>query len=382
MKIKFGIFSILMFFAFVSVNAQTGRTVEPLIKTTWGQHTPFNNMLPLGDYGTYSRRTGCMVTAIAQIMKFYRHPMKGNGQSVPYKTSIGINVPSVNFVTDYSWDNMLNTYPNNAPEQQVNAVAKLMYHVGASVEMDYGRSGSSSERFLRALPTHFGYDKSIQQLDRKYYNDNAWETILREQLDAGMPVYYWARFPNGDGHSYVLDGYDSTGKFHFNCGWAGKDDGYYSINAITPQTYVFSADHTIIINIKPDAGGVTPNYEIALESFSVQKTSVSRNEQFNVFTYMRNVNNNSTRFLGGQAGVALVDNNNNIVAIIGTSNIGEGSWWSRLEDRPITCSVPNTVNKGQYQLRIVTRTTNGAWKLATLSLVRNGVPNSINFIVQ
>jgi len=352
--------------------------VEPLVKTKWGQYSPFNNMLPLGDYGSYSRRTGCMATAMAQIMNYHKHPVQGSGQSEPYITSIGLNVPSINYETDYDWENMP-IHRNNATEIQRNAVAKLMFHVGVSVEMNYGRSGSSSGRFLKALPTHFGYDKSIELINRKNYDDAAWEAILREQLDDDLPVYYWARFPGGNGHAFVVDGYDSTGKFHFNCGWNGKDDGYYSINSIIPQTYTFGDDHTIIINIKPDKGGSTPDYRISLEHFSAQKISVVQNEMLEVYTFMRNVNNSSTRFLGGQVGAALVDDNNDIVTVIGMNTMGEGSYWSRLEDRPINCIVPETVPLGQYQLRIVTRPTGGEWRIAILSLP--GVPSSIPITV-
>ena len=364
--------------------AQTGR-VEPLLQTKWAQRTPFNNMM----VNTVRHRTGCGTTAIAQIMKYYEHPRHGIEQSEPYSTGLGTIVPSVNFNFAYDWNNMLNTYNSGATQRQTDAVATLMYHLAVSFKINSGRtgtdSGTSTTRIMNALVTHFGYDKSIQRRNRKYFDDDTWVKIIREQLDLGMPVFCW--YP---GHFYVIDGYDDTGRFHFNWGWGGRSDGWYlptvdwrTLGNEDADTGSEDEDgQNIVINIKPNAGGIPPGYEIALENFAAQRTTVARNERFEVYTFMRNVNNTSDRFYTGQAGVALVDNNNNIVAVIGTSNMGEGSWWSRLPDRPINCSVPNTVRPGQYRLKIVTRPTNGAWRFATLSLVREGVPNSINFMVQ
>jgi len=249
--------------------------VEPLIQTKWNQSAPYNNMAPMWD-GQRSV-TGCVATAMAQIMKYHNYPVRGSGQSKAYATrTLGINVPSVNFEVDYSWDNMLNSYTGGANVQQQNAVATLMYHAGVSVTMDYSpkESGAFSSYVSTALRTYFGYDRSIQQKYRAPYSDVAWETMLKEQIDATLPIYYDG-FNDNIGHAFILDGYDNTGKFHFNWGWGGSYDGYFVTTALNPGTGgagsgtgTYNERQTIIVNIKPDEGGVVSNFYRQIEAYA------------------------------------------------------------------------------------------------------------------
>ena len=354
-----------------------------LIQTKWAQRAPYNNMM----VGTIRHRTGCGTTAMAQIMKYWEYPRQGIGQSEPYSTGIGTTVPSINFANiAFDWNNMLNTYPNanSGTETQRNAVANLMYHAAVGFRINSGSAGTdggtSITRMINAMTAYFGYDKSMQRRSSQYFDDNTWKQMIREQLDAGMPV-----FANSPGHFYIIDGYDDNDMFHFNWGWNGRSDGWYPINIDYRTLGSEDTDsgedddsQNIIINIKPDEGGESPGYEIALREFRVQKTTVTQNEQFEAYARMVNVSS-EYRFMGGTARVVLVDNNGN-TTVIGTSSMGEGSSWTRLEDRPIYCFVP-TASPGQYQLRIETRPTDGEWRLATLSLFREGVPNAINITV-
>ena len=387
MKLKWGFFVLFAFCAMVNVYAQARGTVGPLLQAQWAQRAPYNNMM----IGTIRHRTGCGTTAMAQIMNYYRHPIRGTGRNEPYNTGLGTTVPSINFENIYfDWDNMLNIYNNSGSQLQRDAVANLMYHLAIGFRINNaptGRdSGTSGNLIIPAMTNHFRYDRSMQRRNWRHFDDNTWLRIIREQLDAGMPVFVF-----NTGHFYVIDGYDNTGRFHFNWGWGGRHNGWYPPN-VDWRTLGSDEDaddsggddnigrYYIIINIKPDAGGVAPGYEIALEHFSAQKTTITHNEMFEVYTFMRNANP-ERRFLGGQAGAALVDNNGRIIEIIGTTSMGEGSFWSRLTDRPINCFIPNTVRPGQYQLRIVTKPTDGEWRLAELSLVRDGIPDTINITV-
>ena len=391
MKLKYSfltflIICVLIFTTCASLDADEEEgmvIVEPMIQTQWAQRSPYNNMM----VNAIRNRTGCGTTAMAQIMKFYEYPEHGIGQSESYTTGIGTIVPALNFeATVYDWGNMLNTYSNanSGTDTERNAVATLMYHAAVGFRINdvpTGRDGGTTiTRMINAMTTYFGYDKSMQRRSKIYFDDVTWEKIIRDQLDAGMPV-----FGHSPGHYYIIDGYDNNGKFHFNWGWNGKSDGWYPLSVDWRNLGGDDADsgedddsQNIIINIKPDEGGVSPGYEIGFTSFYVQKTSVIQNEQFEVYVQMKNINPEH-RFLGGTARVELVDNNGNS-NVIGTSSMGEGSSWTRLEDRPINCSVLNTVPKGQYKLRIATRPTGGEWKVATLSIV--GVPNSIDFTVR
>jgi len=258
-----------------------------------------------------------------------------------------------------------------------------MYHAGVSVQMNYsaGGSGAGSARIPRALVNHFGYDKDIQWRYRSYFDDAGWDRMLREQLDAGMPVIYV-----GAGHIFIVDGYDSTGRFHFNWGERGTYDGWYFTTELTTPRRTVDGNPHVFINIKPDRGGASVGYEMALrEVFNASRTSVPQNETFTVNVNMRNIGALES-FPGGHIGVVLVDNNNNVVANLGTrqaAGLGIGNTWST---RTINCYVPETVRPGQYRLRIVTRANVDSpivesWKIAELSAVREGIPSAINFTV-
>ncbi|MDR2555448.1 MAG: C10 family peptidase [Fibromonadaceae bacterium] len=366
-----------------------GYAVSPLIQTRWDQGAPYNNMSPV----VSGRRsyTGCVATAMSQIMKYHNHPVQGSGRSDAYRTTTHrINIPSVNFSeTSYDWENMQDRYPQStASTPQNNAVATLMYHAGVSVRMDYSPNGSGalSSRVPMALVTYFGYDRSIQHLHRQYYEDAAWEAVLKEQIDAGMPIYYDG-YNESEGHAFILDGYDGEGKFHFNWGWSGLYDGYFVTTALNPGTDgagagsgVFNEDQTVIINIKPDWGGNSYGYEMSMRNFTTSKTSViyDENESFTVsFSRLLNVATLDT-FPGGQLNVALVDDRDNIVALVASSaNIGILPPYNYYTaSRTFNCVVPDAVEPGKYKLRVVTRPNGGAWRAVAF-----GSPNSIDFYI-
>jgi hypothetical protein len=312
-------------------------------------------------------------------MAFHRHPIRGSGQSTLIMPQ-NITVPTVNLNVAYDWDNMLKTYhnANSGTERQRNAVATLMYHIAAA-------RGVNTDIHV-AITTHFGYDKSIQCLSRKFYTDAEWEAIIRQQLDAGLPMYlngnYPTNTPSPNGyHASVIDGYDNTGKFHINWGWNGSYDGWYSLNNLKPEaTQAMIDGEQITINIMPDKGSTGSN-EWALNSFAANKSSVSQNELFTVsFRPM-----SAGFFIGGQFGAVLVDNSGNIAAVIGTRNASARNprtGWS-LSNDPIEISgfIPNTVAAGQYKLRIVTKHEGGEWKIVARSDISENVPNAIPITV-
>jgi hypothetical protein len=363
-----------------SGNGTVPGVVGPLLKTRWGQGVPFNNLLPVDNNGVRAI-TGCSVISLAMLMKYHNHPIRGTGQSEPYTMSNGIHVPSVDFNVDYDWDNMLNIYTANATEQQRDAVATLVYHVGSARGRDYF-TGRHINSWPVVLTNFFGYDKSIRQLQRIYYDDAAWEAIIREQLDAGLPVHKRGNNqPNTSDHEFIIDGYDSEGRFHINWGWNGRDDGWFFLNELNPGNHCFNYGNAIIINIKPDQGGVSAGYEMGLLHFTSSENTVSQNERFTVSVRIRNVSS-LDGFSGGQIGIALVNSSGNIVDVIGSANIGLlNANTGFVNPSNINCFVPETVATGQYSLRAVIRTTGGEWKIITKSAVGNDVPNGIEFTV-
>jgi hypothetical protein len=336
-------------------------TVGPLLQTEWGQGSPYSSMLPETGDGI------CYAIAFAQIMKYYNKPARGNGQIGPWTyTPTGqsyrsYEMPAVNFEIDYDWDNMLNSYRygSNATEQQKNAVATLIYHIVAA-------SGGGTS-------TIFGYGENIIILIREHYDDATFEAIIRQQLNAGIPINATTKVGTVGPHAVIIDGYDSTGrKFHFNCGWGGSGDGWYSLN-----DYICTESLRFIdINFRPNDDGYA-GYEVrAMNFITAGKTSVSQNELFPVSMPLANMRG---KFVG-QYGTALVDNNGNIVKVIGSVNITltGGSSLATMETRNF---VPETVEPGQYSLMSVVRPEGGEWELVEQSIAEGVIPKAIEITV-
>lgn len=233
--------------------------IEPLTATRWNQNAPYNDLCPI-DNGSRSV-TGCVATALAQIMKYHSYPAKGQGSN-SYSTA-GQTL-TVDFgSTEYKWDDMLDIYNSSATKEQNAAVATLMYSCGVAVNMEYTsvESSASSLSVPTAMVKHFGYDKGIRYIGRDYYGLSEWQGIVYEQLRDYGPVQYSGQSSEG-GHSFVCDGYSGNGYFHINWGWGGMSDGYFLLTALDPltqgiggSTSGFNYDQDIIANVsKPREG--------------------------------------------------------------------------------------------------------------------------------
>lgn len=209
------------------------RGVEPLITTFWNQDYPYNMLCPehpAGDNGhTY---TGCVATAMAQVMKYWNYPQSGTGTvSYFWGSQVVVDLSE----TTYDWENMPNYFTGSSTEEQKLAVATLMYHCGITINMNYGHTGSGTqtEYTVDALRNNFGYRSGINYKQRDngsttdfehyYENDTIWSRMLMEELDMHRPMIYSGHPSSGAGHAWVCDGYkvDENGNrtFHMNWGW-------------------------------------------------------------------------------------------------------------------------------------------------------------------
>ncbi|MDR0303919.1 MAG: C10 family peptidase [Chitinispirillales bacterium] len=381
-----------------SANARGLRAVSPMLKTQWSQYSPYNNMCPIPENQSGRALAGCGLIATSQLMKFHNYPAKGQGVSPAYNDtyhSQKFSVASVNFgATTYDWANMLNSYTGTSTEAQKNAVATLVAHVGAGSKALYSTAGSGSQPWdiPVALVKYYKYDRSIRRFQRESYNNSAWEAMLKAELDAGRPMYYDGS-GSGGGHAFVCDGYTDDGRFHFNFGWGGAQDGNYLTTALIPYTSTpFNNGQSIIINIMPDKGGAGAfnGYAVDLLTFSSDKNKANHNETFKVSVKFKNASCLDT-FPGAKVNIAIVDNNDNIVALAGESYTQGGNtysiessklskeWFPTYDSWTLTvnCKVPATSPEGQYNLRFVTRADNeSSWKIATI-----GNPSALPFQV-
>ena len=350
-------------------------TVKPLLQTEWGQDSPYNDSCP--KYNEIPSLTGCVATAMAQIMNFHQYPSSWVTMSneISGYTTDGdyadypITIPAIAGNRTYNWNNMVKDFVyGESSIDGKKAVARLMYHCGVSVQMDYGleASGAVSKKVGIALCEYFGYDQGGQYLEREYYNPTDWNSILRAEIDASRPVLYsGSGIPEGEmeesGHAFICDGYKGEDEFHINWGWEGYCNGYFPTYALNPETYDvtynFNDEQEILIGIRANMGGsIVPNIRIVEGGcLSSATDKVNRKEDFKVSSTF--VNRGLFTF-NGDLGIALVDGSDKVICILGKPSwsipsLPNGSgYYSPFE---LTCSVPESTKAGDYFIRAVAK---------------------------
>lgn len=227
----------------------TGASVSPLLgEIAWDQGEPYNLLCP--ELGNGERAvTGCVATAMAQVMMYHRYPEAGTGR-VSYEWR-GQTLSAE--LGKYDWNLMAPKYTGNESESSREAVAKLMRDCGYSVKMDYGSTwlGAFFSDIPNALINYYNYDCSLLHLYKSYCDTETWENIIRKEIDSSRPVLY--KGASLEEFVFVCDGYDENGYFHVNFGGVGVD-GYYNLGEIVPF------DQEIIYGIQPDCGGKVKGY--------------------------------------------------------------------------------------------------------------------------
>lgn len=240
--------------------------IEPLITTTWDQGNWYNDINSDGVYNVHLPKingkypcTGCVATAGAQLMYYYRWPQTMT-QSVPgYESSSEANTGNALAPIQFQWDKMKTKYVANDPTKEaVNAVADLMLYCGYAAKMNYGIDGSGASAYTLAdgMSKYFDYNPNTwKEVSRYQYTINEWDELIYNELANGRPVMYSGSSSKG-GHVFLCDGYDGAGMFHFNWGWGGSYDGFFKLQVTNPygkygEGYV--ADNDCIIGLQPSS---------------------------------------------------------------------------------------------------------------------------------
>ncbi len=220
-------------------------SIAPLLTCLWDQGNPYNISCP--DYynadGTTGRSaTGCVATAIAQVLYFHKFPAQtkrtipslSNTYTLDDKTTKKVTLPAIRANTKIDWDNMLDKYNGSETDEQKKAVGDLMLLVGQAVKMGYGASSGSSYANSRKLfVDYLGYDDGVQILRSDNYGIQEWFEMMYDELAAGYPIAYGGS-STGGGHAFVVDGFDGDQLFHLNWGWSGGSNGYFLITVLNP----------------------------------------------------------------------------------------------------------------------------------------------------
>lgn len=233
-------------------------TIGPLLTTTWDQSPYYNSLCPNGPNG--QAITGCVATAMGQLMKYWSWPDTGAGSHSYIDDTYGPQ--SADFgATSYDWENMPDYLNASSTSTEVNAVATLLYHCGVAVNMHYGNAtqGSGATHNAmgnlsfpcaeNALRNNFKYSPNLRNTVRINFTDDEWAALLKNEIDHLRPILYSGLDPYSHvAHEFICDGYDTTGFFHFNWGWSGNDNGFFSLGNLNS----YDSSQNALIGVEPD----------------------------------------------------------------------------------------------------------------------------------
>ena len=250
------------------------KKVPPMIITTWDQgnnDNVYNSHLPL--INGQHPLTGCVATAGAQIMYYYRRDLPTMTQTVAGYSLLDDSGNDISQGADthedlppieFQWDKMKTQYgykeldaPNTEEE---DAVADLMLYCGYAAQMNYGVNGSSAQTYNLAegMGKYFGFNPDSWKSVRRFnYSISEWDEIVYNELACSRPVIYSGSYAGG--HAFICDGYDGEGMYHFNWGWGGNYNGYFKLQATNPYGELninkmgFIADNHCIIGLQPSS---------------------------------------------------------------------------------------------------------------------------------
>ena len=298
-----------------NLGSHATKEIPPLVNTKWDQGTPYNNLCPKYD-GTNRAVTGCVATAMSQVMKYHEWPKEdtANGKdgfttAIPgYTTdSYSLNLTGLPAIK-FDWANMKNTYTGSETDATATAVATLMQYCGYSVEMDYGpESGSNTDKVAFALKEYFDYNENTTQfVSRSMYTLANWTDLIYNELEQNRPVVYGG-MSSGGGHEFVCDGYkyeNGTDFFHINWGWGGSNDEYYVLSSLNPYGTQgiggsssddgFHYGQDAVIGIQPSTGTGTVadipqnTINLSLVSITASKETVAPGESVDITVKVKN----------------------------------------------------------------------------------------------
>lgn len=290
----------------IGLTPKSRNSAGPLLRTKWSQSAPFNDLCPADSVGPNGHcYTGCVATAMAQVMNYWEHPVKGIGSySYTPNSHPEYGNQYANFGnTTYDWDNMKDYYSRGYTDEEAIAVATLMYHCGVSLGSNYGPDGTSAR--LIYVPTmlshYFKFSSSAVYRTKSsggntQYSDSQWIEMLKQDLNLGRPLPYRGTRDEGNAsHSFVCDGYDENDFFHFNWGWSGRYDGFFMIGSLNPQrndtensnNRGYNIDNAAVFNCYPGNPNIAPpsniNSTVNGRNVTITWNSVSSAAHYRVY---------------------------------------------------------------------------------------------------
>lgn len=348
----------------LATRAGNNRTpIEQLMETRWNQGMPYNNNCPMD--GEDRSVTGCVATAMAQIMYYHKSPQNTLAKPIEAYTTETKKIQCEALEpTSFEWEIMLPSYQDNLQKESEEAVAKLMRYVGQSLKMDYSARGSiaTDGNCVSALSYYFGY-KGMKSVHRSDYAYEEWNDLIYNELKNNRPVYYSAATQSRSGHAFVCDGYKEGDFFHINWGWGGMFDGYYRLSVLRPtqagivgDVDAYALNQDAIIGIKPATEAETTPVVLTAHKLEMNPTDITRTDKtwdFDDISLSVMFTNRCGTDFNGKIGVGLFKDNQLISVLTETNQqyVNDPNTVSGLTFYGI--SFGKDLDNGTYQLKAI-----------------------------
>ena len=331
--------------ASTTLSSATYAEIPAIVGTQWGQGDPYNAQCP--QHEGERCITGCVATAMAQVMNHNRWPQSATADIPAYTTTThAIAMPALP-AKQFNWDNMTAT-----------AIAELMLYCGQAVKMDYtpAASGAMTNTVPGAMRDIFGYSTAANIVQRGSYTDDQWVDMIYKELQEGYPVLYFGQSATDGGHAFIVDGY-ADGKYHINWGWNGYCDGYFTLDKLNPNMEDgFNLGQEMVINAWRPAGAEDTNRPktvvkgITTSTRFLERTATG--EAFPSFAVTTTVENDMSTAANIQTGLALYDDNG-IVKILAQDSHEFAAGDSYTTEREVTIGAD--IQPGEYRIVSVNR---------------------------
>lgn len=251
--------------ALLRKSGKTRETIQPMLKSKWNQNTPFNNDCP--DFGKGRCYTGCVPTAMSQVMNYHKWPAyeinKIPGYTFTEYTKDGSgkkrtldDLPA----TTFDWDGAAIEKIGNRRFDK--AVAEISRYAGQATKALYGRqaTGAFTGDMILGMIEHFDYSPAMMLLyHNDFKNEEEWRDIIYNELVEKRPVIFEGQPKKSGGHEFVCDGYEND-KYHINWGWGGSCDGFFDLDFLNPNDAGiggtndnYSYYYGVVLNTEPGA---------------------------------------------------------------------------------------------------------------------------------
>ena len=296
--------------------------IQPILKRIqWDQSSPFNDQCP--SVNGSACPVGCVATAAAQCLYFWKYPSAGTGSHTYTFDLKGTSTTlTVNFAKQtYDYSLMFDSVDNYISTRQKAEVAKLSYHLGVATNMEYDPSGSGANylEMRDGLVGYFGYDELSHVLLRALYSYDEWNEVLIHELNNGRPVMFAGSDESDGGHAFVLDGIDEEGLYHVNWGWGGRYNGYFDVTVLNAEGAGtganlnqdgFSYSQNMLVNLAPKDQVKNGRFYTTLcgidgGSFGISESSARLGSKITLTT-SKSVYNYSANDQIGSVGIAFV----------------------------------------------------------------------------